>query len=84
MGIDDIVNQGRKLIEDGKEKVADLLSSDEAEQVSDQVFDSAADVAKKIAPDQHDAAIEEFREKADAAVGSENAADVGADPPPAQ
>lgn len=75
MGIDDIVNQGKKLVEEGKEKVEDLLTSDKAEEVSDQVFDSAADVAKKIAPDQHDATVEEFRDKADAAIGNERAAE---------
>lgn len=71
MGIDDIVNQGKKLYEDNKDKVDGLLKSDQAEQVSDQVFDSASDLAKKIAPDQYDGTVDDVREKADGLVGNE-------------
>ncbi|WP_243075617.1 hypothetical protein [Microbacterium sp. SS28] len=71
MGIDDLVNQGKKLYEDHKEKVDGVLNSEQAEQVSDQVFDSAADLAKKIAPDQFDAAVDDLRDQADGAVGTE-------------
>lgn len=71
MGIDDIVNQGKKLYEGNKDQVDGFLKSDQAEQVSDQVFDSAADLAKKIAPDQYDATVDDLRGKADDAVGNE-------------
>lgn len=71
MGIDDIVNQGKKLYGDNKEKIAELLNSDQAEQVSDQVFDSASDLAKKISPDQFDDDVDNLRGKADGAVGNE-------------
>jgi hypothetical protein len=71
MGIDDILNQGKKLYGENKEQVDGFLASDQAEQVSDRVFDSAADLAKKIAPDQNDATVDVFRDKADGAVGNE-------------
>ncbi|QIG38595.1 hypothetical protein G5T42_03085 [Microbacterium sp. 4R-513] len=71
MGIEDIVNQGKKAYADNKDHVDGFLKSDQAEQISDQVFDSAADLAKKIAPDQYDATVDEFRDKADGAVGNE-------------
>lgn len=71
MGIDDILNQGKKLYEDNKGQVDGFLASEQAEQVSDRVFDSAADLAKKIAPDQYDATVDEFRDKADGAVGND-------------
>lgn len=71
MGIDDMLNQGKKLYTDNKAHVDGFLKSDQAEQISDQVFDSAADLAKKIAPDQYDATVDEFRDKADGAVGNE-------------
>lgn len=71
MGIDDIVNQGKKLYEDNKDKIDGLLKSDQAEQVSDQVFDAGADLAKKIAPDQFDGSIDDVRDAADGAVGNE-------------
>ncbi|MFH8252153.1 hypothetical protein ACH3VR_17440 [Microbacterium sp. B2969] len=71
MGIEDIVNQGKKLYEDNKEQVDGFLKSEQAEQVSDQVFDSAADLAKKISPDQFDATVDDLRDKADGAVGND-------------
>ena len=71
MGIDDIVNKGKGLYEGNKDKIDEFLSSDQAEQISDQVFDSAADVAKKISPDQFDDNVDELRDQADRAVGNE-------------
>ncbi|MEU1971681.1 hypothetical protein ABZ477_08485 [Microbacterium sp. NPDC019599] len=71
MGIDDLINQGKQLFEDNKDKIDDALNSEQAEQVSDQVFDSAADLAKKIAPDQFDPAVDDLRDKADGAIGTE-------------
>lgn len=71
MGIEDIVNQGKKLFEDNKDTVTGFLNSDQGEQVTDQVFDSAADVAKKIAPDQFDGNVDDIRDAADRAVGNE-------------
>jgi hypothetical protein len=71
MGFDDIVNQGKKLYEDNKDKVDGFVKSEKGEQVTDQVFDSAADVAKKISPDQFDGNIDDARKTADGAVGNE-------------
>jgi hypothetical protein len=71
MGIDDILNQGKKLYGENKEQVDGFLASDQAEQVSDRVFVCAADLAKKIAPDQYDATVDEFRDTAAGAVGNE-------------
>jgi len=71
MGIDDIVNKGKEFLEENKEKIDDLIHSDKAEGVSDNVLDSAADFAKKVAPDSADAKIDELRDKADGAVGNE-------------
>ena len=71
MGIDDLVNQGKALYDKNKDQIDGFLKSDQAEQISDQVFDSSADLAKKIAPDQYDANIDDLRDKADGAVGNE-------------
>ena len=71
MGIDDLMNQGKDLYEKNQDKIADALNSEQAEQVSDQVFDGASDLAKKITPDQHDATIDDLRQKADDAIGTE-------------
>ena len=57
------------MFEDGKDKVTDFFDSDKGEQVSDQVFDSASDSAKRITPDEHDGTVDDIRDKADGAVG---------------
>ena len=71
MGIDDIVNKGKELYEQNKDKIDDALHSEQAEDISDKVLDGASDFAKKVAPDSADAKIDEFRDKADGAVGTE-------------
>ncbi|GAA2002339.1 hypothetical protein GCM10009739_10900 [Microbacterium ulmi] len=69
MGIDDIVSKGKELFEGAKDKVTDALGSDKVEEVSDKVLDGAADAAKKVAPDQYDAKIDEVRDNIDGAIG---------------
>lgn len=71
MGIDDLVGQGKQLFEDNKDKIDQFLKSEQAEQMSDQALDGAADLAKKIAPDQYDATVDDVRGKADEAIGNE-------------
>jgi len=71
MGIDDIVNKGKEFLEENKEKIDELIHSDQAEDVSDKVLDSAADFAKKVAPDSVDTKIDDLRNQADGAVGNE-------------
>lgn len=71
MGIDDLVNKGKDLYEQNKDKIEDALNSEQAEQISDKVFDGAADLAKKVTPDNMDGAIDDLRNKADDAVGTE-------------
>ncbi|WP_460802063.1 hypothetical protein [Microbacterium sp. GXF6406] len=70
MGIDDIVNKGKDLFEQNKDKIADAVKSDQAEEVSDKVLDGVADFAKKIAPGASDK-IDDIRDAADKAVGNE-------------
>ncbi|WP_396658397.1 hypothetical protein, partial [Microbacterium sp.] len=62
MGIDDIVNKGKQLFEENKDKVGDFLKSDQVEDISDKVLDGAADLAKKVTPDEHDAKVDDIRD----------------------
>ena len=71
MGFDDIVNQGKGMYEQHKDKIDDALKSEKAEGVSDSVLDTGAAWAKKIAPDEHDAKVDEFRANIDKSVGNE-------------
>lgn len=71
MGIDDIVNKGKQLFEENKDKVGDFLKSDQVEDISDKVLDGAADLAKKVTPDEHDAKVDDVRANLDKAIGNE-------------
>jgi hypothetical protein len=77
MGIDDLVNQGKQHYEAHKDKIDGFLNSEQAEAGSDKIFDSAADIAKKISPDQFDSKVDDIRTEADRHVGTEGD---GADP----
>ncbi|GAT73796.1 hypothetical protein [Microbacterium hydrocarbonoxydans] len=70
MGIEDLVNKGKDVFEQNKDKIEEAVKSEQAEEISDKVLDGVADFAKKIAPGAADK-IDEIREGADGAVGNE-------------
>jgi delta-aminolevulinic acid dehydratase/porphobilinogen synthase len=71
MGIDDLVNQGKDFLDKNKDKIEDALTSEHAEQVSDNVLDAAADFVKKVAPDSVDDKVEDVRSTLDSKIGNE-------------
>ena len=71
MGIDDLVNQGKDFLEQHKDKIDDVIKSDQAEGVSDNVLDAAAEFVKKVAPDSVDQHVDGVRDSIDKAVGNE-------------
>ncbi|MGV9194704.1 Rv0909 family putative TA system antitoxin [Microbacterium sp. MC2] len=71
MGIDDIVNKGKEFLEQNKDKIDDALKSEQAEGISDNVLDTAADFVKKVAPDSVDQHVDGVRDKIDGAIGNE-------------
>lgn len=71
MGIDDLVNQGKDFLEQNKDKIDDVLHSDQAEGVSDKVLDAAAEFVKKIAPDSVDGQVDAVRDNIDKSIGNE-------------
>lgn len=70
MGIDDVVNKGKDLYEQNKDKIAEAVKSEQAEDVSDKVLDGVADFAKKIAPGASEK-IDQIRDEADKSIGNE-------------
>lgn len=70
MGIEDLVNQGKELFEQNRDKVEEALGSEQAEGISDKLLDGAADLAKKVAPGAAEQ-IDSVRENVDKAVGNE-------------
>ncbi|GAA3025428.1 antitoxin [Microbacterium dextranolyticum] len=71
MGIEDLVNQGKDFLEENKEKIDEVIHSEQAEQVSDNVLDAAADFVKKIAPESVHGQVDSVRDSVDGAVGNE-------------
>lgn len=71
MGLDDLVNKGKDLIDQNKDKISDALKDEKAEDISDKVLDGASDLAKKVAPEQHHDKIDSARDAADKAIGNE-------------
>jgi len=71
MGIDDLVNQGKEFLEQNKDKIDDVIKSEQAEDVSDKVLDAAADFVKKVAPDGVDQHVDGVRDNIDKAIGNE-------------
>ncbi|GAB3595222.1 hypothetical protein [Microbacterium tumbae] len=70
MGIEDIVNKGKDAFEQNKDKIEEVVKSEQAEDVSDKVLDGIADFAKKVAPGAADK-IDEIRDNVDKSVGNE-------------
>ncbi|MGN6219245.1 MAG: hypothetical protein ACTHNQ_07055 [Microbacterium sp.] len=70
-GFDDLVNQGKQLYEQNKDKIDDFLKSEQAEGISDQVLDGASDLAKKVVPEEHHGTVDDVRGKVDGAVGNQ-------------
>ncbi|WP_214468402.1 Rv0909 family putative TA system antitoxin [Microbacterium flavescens] len=71
MGIDDLVNQGKDFLEQNKDKIDDVLKSDQAEDVSDKALDAAAEFVKKVAPDSIDQHVDGVRDNIDKSVGNQ-------------
>jgi len=71
MGLDDLVNKGKELFEQNKEKVQDALNSEQAEGVSDKVLDGVSDFAKKVLPDSVDSKVDEVRANLDDKIGNQ-------------
>lgn len=71
MAIDDLVDKGKQFLEENKDKIDDVLHSEQAESISDSVLDAGVNFVKQLAPDEHDAKIDEFRGTIDKAIGNE-------------
>ena len=70
MGIEDLAGKAKDAFEQNKDKIAEAVKSEQAEEISDKVLDGVADFAKKIAPDAADK-IDEIRDNVDKSVGNE-------------
>ena len=72
MGIDDLIGQGKDFLEQNEAKIGEALGSEQAEGVSDNALDAAADFVKKVAPKRniHDT-VDGVRDNIDKSIGNE-------------
>ncbi|WP_460772548.1 antitoxin [Microbacterium sp. GXF7504] len=71
MGLEDLINNGKKLYDQNQDKIQAALKSEQAEQISDKLLDGASGVAKKVTGGKFDSQIDGARDAADKAVGTE-------------
>lgn len=65
MGLDDIIDQGKQFLAQGKQKIDQAVHSEKIEEISDGLLNAAAEAAKKVAPDGIDSKIDEVRDQID-------------------
>ncbi|WZH39069.1 MAG: hypothetical protein PIR02_02480 [Microbacterium enclense] len=70
MGVDDIINKGKKLLDENRDKIEEALKSEKAEEVSDKILGGAADAIKKVVPTEQHAKVDEVRDKIDKNIGN--------------
>lgn len=69
--LDDITKKAQDFIEENKDKIADALDSEQAEDISDKLLDGVTEAAKKVVPAEHHDKIDGVRENIDGAIGTE-------------
>lgn len=68
--LDDLTDKAKDFIEENKDKIAEVLDSEQAEDISDKVLDGVSDAAKKVAGEHADK-IDAVRDNIDGAIGTE-------------
>lgn len=71
MGADDIINKGRQLFEQNRDKIDQALKSEKAEDVSDKFLRGAADAVKKVVPEEHHGKVDDVRDSIDKKIGDQ-------------
>jgi hypothetical protein len=71
MGIDDLVNKGKRLLDQHHDQIQGAVHSEHAEGISDKLLDGAARTAKKVTGGTHDEQIDRARDSADKSVGNQ-------------
>ena len=70
MRVDDIINKGKKLLDENRSKIEEALKTEKAEEVSDKILDGAADAIKKVVPTEQHAKVDDIRQNVDKNIGN--------------
>ena len=69
--LDDLTKKAQDFVEENKDKIEEVLNSEQAEDISDKVIDAVSDTAKKVVPDEHHGKVDDVAANIDKAVGTE-------------
>ena len=69
--LDDLTKKAQDFVEENKDKIDEVLNSEQAEDISDKVLDAVSDTAKKVVPEEHHEKVDDVREHIDKAIGTE-------------
>lgn len=69
--LDDLTKKAQDFIGENKDKIDEVLHSEQAEDISDKILGGVAGAADKLTGGQHSDKIEAVRENIDKAVGNE-------------
>lgn len=69
--LDDITKKAQDFIEDNKDKIQDVLKSEQAEDISDKIIGGVSDTAKKVTGGKFDQQIDDVAKNVDKSVGNE-------------
>lgn len=67
----DAAAKAKSFFEENKDKIEEALASEKAEEISDNVLDNLAGLAKKVLGDDHASKIDEVRNTIDKSIGNE-------------
>ncbi|WP_395245274.1 hypothetical protein ACGGZK_05570 [Agromyces sp. MMS24-K17] len=70
-GFDDLAKQAGDFIEQNKDKIQEVLKSEQAEDISDKVLDGVGEAVKKVVPDEHDGVVDDVKSNIDKSIGNE-------------
>ncbi|QEO14751.1 antitoxin [Agromyces intestinalis] len=70
-GLDDLAKQAGDFVEQNKDKIQEVLKSEQAEDISDKVLDSVADAANKVTGGKHADTVKDVRDNIDKSVGNQ-------------
>lgn len=71
MNINDAVNKGKEFLEQNKDRIEEVLHSEQVEGVSDTVLEAGAEFVKKLTPDNLDGHVDAVRNNLDKSIGNE-------------
>jgi hypothetical protein len=69
--LDDLTKKAQDFIEENKDKIDDVLNSEQAEDISDKVLGGVSEAAKKVVPEEHHDKIDDVAANIDKSIGTE-------------